>query len=346
MNINITSEDPLVNEFLEIFEVLKKRPNKFLVHDIFLTTEFNQYLTKFDLKGSNFITELINNGESVVTNRKAFHQLQDNLWISYLEVDIDSEESTVGEITFYYDTKESESIIYELLENLQSLEDATDIDLQESKVNYLSQINNSLQIININLENTSVSGYHNKDITKQINKLIKKINKSSKGISVFCGERGLGKTFATKFVCQEVDRISIFIPFNLIDHTINNPEFRNLISSDKKYLLIIDDCEFLYSFGKNNNFSGNILQLIDGFLSDQINLQILLVWNLDQEDIDDNILNSNNILDIIQFEYLDVKVANSLSEDLELKQTFTEPLKLVDVMRGSKLNKNKKIGLE
>jgi putative ribosome biogenesis GTPase RsgA len=52
-----------------------------------------------------------------------------------------------------------------------------------------------------------------------------KIKKSEKGLSVLWGERGTGKTSIINYLADKLDRIVIFIPNNLIEHTINNPDF-------------------------------------------------------------------------------------------------------------------------
>lgn len=339
------------SEFSSIFEVLKKRPNKFILHDVFLADEFYEHIEKYEInrQESNYISELIKTDSGNIINRRVCHKLKSStqlgeLWVSFLEFEVGTDESTISEVCFHYDDPKNETIIFEIVDNLTSLQEEFD-DSKISKIKCLTQSASTLEISNVILNPVTIEGFYNKSIEKKIKSCVKKINKNKKGISILCGERGLGKTEAVKFICQEISRESIFIPNNLVDHSINNAEFKNTISSGK-YMLVIDDCEFLYTFGKNNFFTSNILQMIDGFLSDQLNLHILLIFNTDVEDVDYNLVNSNNLINLIEFEPLDTKVANALFEDLELKQSVKEPIRLIDVLKNTDFSGNKKIGLE
>ena len=140
--------------------------------------------------------------------------------------------------------------------------------------------------------------------------------------------------------------MSIYIPINLIEQSINNPEFINFIKKYESCLLIVDDCEFLYSFGKNNFFSSNIIQLIDGFFSDELNLQIILLFNSCKEEIDNCLLDSNNIIDVIEFDLLDSKTATDLSESIGKDRKFKDDVKLIEVLNNKKKTKKEGIGLK
>lgn len=343
MNVNISTEDSSINDFLTIFDTLKKRPHKFLVHDVFFTTQFIDAIKNYKIIDTNYITELITGKESTL-NRKVFYQFEDNFWISFLEIDVDSEDSTISEVCFYYEDTKFESNIWKILDNLSSLSLIENI--QDFKTGYISQTSGQVEVINLDLNGISIDSYHNKNVVKKLNGIVKKINKTERGLTIFSGERGLGKTTAAKYIAQQIQRNTVFVPGNLIDHTINNPEFKNLLSPNKKYLIIIDDCELLYTFGKNNFFTSNILQMVDGFLADNLNLQIMLIYNQEVDDIDENILHANNLLDVVEFEYLDVKTANNLLEELDLKQNVKDCIRLIEVFKTSTYAKNSKIGLE
>jgi hypothetical protein len=344
MNINISGDNSTINDFLIIFEELKKRPHKFLVHDVFSSKEFYEAIDVFDPQIKCQENELIKHGQDYLINRRKLIRLPQNIWISYLETDPNSDESAINEVCFYYEHISDESKVFDIIEKFSSIIDNFEDDEQHN-IKYLTQINNVLQLVNFNQPTVEISGFYNKSIVKKLQKLAKQIDKKQKGLSIFCGERGLGKTEAIKWISQQVEREVIFIPYNLVDLSINNPDFKNLLQPNKKYLLLIDDCEFLYSFGKNNFFTANILQLIDGFLSGTLNLQIVLIYNQDLDEIDQNIVDCNNLIEIIEFDYLDAKIANSLSEDLEIKQTFNESVKLIDVLNHTKFQKQQKIGL-
>jgi hypothetical protein len=70
-------------------------------------------------------------------------------------------------------------------------------------------------------------------------------------------------------------------------------------------------------FVKSNFIVNNLLQLVDGFLSDTVDLSIVAIFNVEcSEEIDHNLMNCNNLIDIIYFDELEISEANELSEHL------------------------------
>ena len=215
-------------------------------------------------------------------------------------------------------------------------------------MNTLSVSNAVLEISPLDYtEFKNFEDYYNENTLKSISKLIKKIKKSERGLSILWGERGSGKTYAAKHISQEIDRMSIFIPNNMVDTTINNPDFKSFLRRHPKSMIIVDDCEIFFNevYTKSNIFTNNMIQLIDGFLSTDINLQILLLFNVEEEsDIDHTLLECNNLIDVIEFEYLDLESASDLSKSLGIKGKIDTDMKLIDIING-KRRKNIPIGL-
>ena len=66
-------------------------------------------------------------------------------------------------------------------------------------------------------------------------------------------------------------------------------------------MIVIDDCEFNYPNNtKSNYLTNNMLQLVDGFLSDTVNVHFLLIFN-DGSNIDPIIRNSNKFISELTF---------------------------------------------
>jgi hypothetical protein len=348
MNININREESNINDFLIIFEHLGNRPNRLIIHDSFSGKDFHGILDSIvikDEKISNQFTELLSKNGNYVINKKSIRQIDEKIWISFLELNKSSENYIVNEICFYYDGEDKIETVNKIVDSLLDyIVDYSDDSID--KVNCLSIVNNALELQSINFSEIEVDGYYNITTTKQIDKLVKSIKKNKKGLSILHGERGLGKTNAVKYISSKVDRMSIYIPINLIEQSINNPEFINFIKKYESCLLIVDDCEFLYSFGKNNFFSSNIIQLIDGFFSDELNLQIILLFNSCKEEIDNCLLDSNNIIDVIEFDLLDSKTATDLSESIGKDRKFKDDVKLIEVLNNKKKTKKEGIGLK
>jgi hypothetical protein len=352
MNININKEDSAINDFLLIFDGFKQRPNRLVIHDTLSGKEFDEIIQKnivSEKMDSNFLTEFLPSDDDYVVNRKVLKQLNDHLWISYVEINKNSENFLVNEVCFYYkDSQQEKDIDIIFLEISECVVDYEDNKIDKVNTLYLSGNNLELEPVSINQE-IEIDNMYSTKVVKDVEKLIKLIKKKNKGLSILTGERGLGKTNMCKYISSKVDRMSIFIPNNMIEHTINNPEFRSFIKTHDKCLLIIDDCEFLYNpvYGKMNYFTNNILQLVDGFISDHLNLQVLLVFNDDEEYLDENLLECNNLLNVIDFELLDSDTATELSKSIGDNKKFKDETKLVDVFNFKK-DKNIKgnIGLK
>jgi len=346
MNININKEDSSINDFLLIFDGMKQRPNRLVIHDTLSGKEFDEIIQKniiSEKMDSNFLTEFLPSDDDYIINRKVLRQLNDDLWISYVEINKNSESFLVNEVCFYYkDVKQEKELDEIFLEISECVVDYDDDNIDKVNTLYLSNNLLELEPLIINQE-IEIDNMYTSKIIKEVDKLVKTIKKKNKGLSIFTGEKGLGKTNMCKYLASKVDRMSIFIPNNMVEQTINNPEFRNFIKKYDKCLLIVDDCEFLYNpvYGKMNYFTNNILQLIDGFISDHLNLQVILVFNDIEENLDENLLDCNNLLNIIEFELLDAETASDLSKSIGNNKKFKEESRLIDVF-NSKKNKNKK----
>jgi hypothetical protein len=96
---------------------------------------------------------------------------------------------------------------------------------------------------------------------------------------------------------------------------------------------------------KINPFTNNILQLVDGFLSDNLNLQIILLFNEIEEDLDNDLLDSNSLIDVLEITNLDAEIATDLSKNLGNNKKYKESVRLIEVVQNKKFDKIEKIGL-
>jgi hypothetical protein len=351
MNININREDSNINDFLIIFDQMKVRPNRLIVHDSFSGQSFDKIIKKNIKEGeklsSNYVTEFIPSDDDYIVNKKVLIQLDDNLWISYIEINSQSESFLVNDVCIFYKDEEQTEIVNKIISEISECILDYENDTFD-KINTLSVTNGALDIepLKINFDIDIDLMYDSKSL-KKTEKLIKSIKKKDKGISILHGERGVGKTTIGKYIASKVDRMTIFIPNNMVDQSVNNPEFRSFIKKFDKLLLVIDDCEFLYSpmYGKMSYFTNNILQLVDGFLSDHLSLQILLIFNSEYDEIDETLIESNNLIDTIEFGLIDVDLANELSKEIGKSKGIKNDCRLVDVFNGGASGSKKTIGL-
>lgn len=346
LNLNINKDDSELNDFLFAWEQFESRPNKIVIHNTYSSKLFNELFSEY-IEERNFFTEVIPSDEEFIINDKMFVKINEGVYCSYIIIDRRHENSIISEITFYYKSESDFEMVQELVEKLNSCI----VGFDEDEYNIINTI--SLSASGLELEPIDISEfnfddfemYYSKSTYKEINKLVKDIKKSNKGLSILYGERGTGKTSVINYLASKLDRIVIFIPNNMIEHTINNSEFRKFLKRYARPIIIIDDCEMLFHeyFTKSNTFVNNLLQMTDGFLSDSIEANVIAIFNVDNEDeIDHSLLESNNLLKVIEFDYLSIDESNELSEHIGNKKTAKNKSRVLDIIRNNKKPKDKK----
>jgi hypothetical protein len=350
LNININKDESNINDFLYCWSEFGTRPNKIVVYNTYSTVEFNKIISEMILH-KNIFTEIIPSESSLVLNDKILIKISDELYLSYIVIDRNQENSIINEISFFYkDYKEGSKSVQEIIEKLNScIFDFCEED--GNNLNTISFNNGVLEIepidgSKIDIDNFDI--YYSKDTFKEVEKVIKKIKKSDKGLSILYGERGTGKTSVINYISSKLDRIVIFIPNNMIEQTINNPEFRKFLKKYYKPVIILDDCEMMFNevFAKSNIFVNNMLQMVDGFLSDSIEVNIIAIFNVDDEDeIDHSLLDCNNLIASLKFDELSDDEASELSKHIGHDKLYKNNTKLVDIIKGRKTKTKVEIGL-
>lgn len=349
INLNINKDDSDLNNFLYCWDQFGTRPNKIIIHNTYSCKLFND-LFKDIIRDKNFFTEVLpsDDGEFVI-NDKMFVKIDDGVYCSYIVFDRNYETSIVSEISFFYKEESHFNIIQELVEKLNNC--VINYEDDYSIINTISIGLNGLELEPIDISDKNYDNidlFYNKETFKGINKLIKDIKNSNVGLSVLYGERGTGKTSIINYLSSKLDRIVIFIPNTMIEQTINNQEFRKFLKRYNKPIIVLDDCETLFSYyySKTSLLSNNLLQIIDGFLSNSIEVNVIAIFNTnDENEIDSTLLESNNLLRTLYFEYLSEDESNELSEHLNNKKSHKTKSRLIDIVKNTKKPKCKKFGL-
>jgi len=348
LNLNVNKDDAELNDFLHCWEQFESRPNKIVIHNTYSTSLFVELLNNYIVE-RNYFTEVLPDEESFIINDKMFVKISDYIYCSYIVIDRKHENSIVNEITFFYKSEDNFETIQEIVEKLNSCAVNFEEDANNLNTVVLSSTS-GLEIEPIDMSDFDIDNfnlYYTKQTGKDINKLVKEIKKSNKGLSILHGERGTGKTSVINYLASKLGRIVIFIPNNMIEHTINNPEFRKFLKRYIKPVIIIDDCEMLFHeyFTKSNMFANNLLQMVDGFLSDSMEVNIIAIFNVVSEDeIDHSLLESNNLLKVIEFDSLSPEESTELSEYLGNNKQYKNKTSVLDIIRNKKPRERKELG--
>lgn len=348
INLNVNKDDSNLNDFLYCWDKFKSRPNKIVIHNTYSTKQFLSIVEKIE-QSKNVFTEIIPDYDDYIINDKILVQLSDNFYISYVVIDRNLDSSIVSDVVFYYKEPDDFINISKLIDELESTI-VNFTDEESYNLNTLNFSNGALEIEPIEhmvTDDENVESYYSHKTFKSISKLIKKIKKSDKGLSILWGDRGTGKTSIINHLADKLDRIIIFIPNNLLDVTLSNPDFRKFIKKYQKPIIVLDDCEMIFSeyFTKSNIIVNNLLQLVDGYLSDGLKINIITIFNVESEsEIDHTLLDCNNLIDVVEFDYLSSDESNELSKILGNKSTHKTKSRLIEVLNKRNNTKEKRLG--
>jgi putative ribosome biogenesis GTPase RsgA len=345
IQLNITKDDSDLNDFLIVWKEMGERPSRISIHNTYLTKLFDQIIKDKVVK-KNVFTEVTPYDNYLIIDDKMFIKINDDCYLSYVVSDRMSEDSFIDTITFFY--RSGYDGVQEIIDDLNdAILDFSDDDANNSNTIILTQWGLEIEPVVSSIETDGIDEYYNSETFKSINKLIKSIKKSDKGLGIIYGQRGLGKTTMINYLSSKLDRIVIFIPNSMIDHTINNPEFRKFLKRYDKPILILDDCELFLgdNWGRSNLTTSNLLQMVDGFLSESINCNIVTIFNVDSEDfIDESLIDCNNLHDVIEFKNLTPEEATGLSKSLGFNKKYKSKSKLIDVLKKRNSNETQDIG--
>ena len=176
------------------------------------------------------------------------------------------------------------------------------------------------------------------DDFKEIHKLVEdKIMSSDKGLIMFHGLPGTGKTSYVKWFLQNTPKKVIFMPPYLATQ-LSSPGFINFIADAcKDSLLVIEDAEeILASRNAGGNMAiSNLLNITDGLLSDIFNIQILATFNCKISEVDEALRRKGRIIAEYEFKELSIDKAQKLSDKLGFNKKITKPIVLTDVFNQS-----------
>lgn len=345
LKININKDDSGLNDFLYLWDIFKTRPNKVLIHGTFDFKETENFFDQYEKV--NKFTEIICLETDDIINDKVLLKSNECVYISYIAVDKLTESAVISDITIYYSSSEDADEVNEIIKSISEYQLIDDLE-EGHNLNVVSLSNNSIELEEIKYDDIDIDNieeYYSKQTFKDLSKWLKKSKKQQSGLSILYGKRGTGKSSVIKYLATKLDRNLIFVPNNLVDLTINSSDFSKFLRKHENPILILDDCEMIFNefFTKSNIIANNLMQLVDGLLSNK--LSIITIFNVeDKSEIDHNLIECNNLIDIIEFTDLSNSEANQLSELLGYKQKHKNDIRLLDLIKNTKSDNKKRLG--
>lgn len=174
--------------------------------------------------------------------------------------------------------------------------------------------------------------------------LMNRFKHETKGLVLFHGEPGTGKTYYIRHLLRKMsanNKIVIYMPPNLVDHLVE-PGFMTFLSgaiaehsSDGNFcVLLIEDAEPLLTqrdSGARIQGITNLLNMTDGLLNDMLNLQIVCTFNVHLKQLDKALLRPGRLIARKEFKAMNALDANRLANQLGIKHHFNSPATLSEV---------------
>lgn len=316
----IPTNQIFVNKFDFLPSQIKIKKNFSLeIIDFMLTSGFNLLVenriqSKWESKESLFINE---KKEIMVTLKVSNNN--GNNWCSEL-IFIYSYKN--GEFEKQFDLNEINKFISET--------NKSGINLIKSEMGHLDTENFIMDVPDID-----VSLNYGDEFIKIHETIINRLNKDKdKGIILFHGEPGTGKTTYIKYLTKLIKNKEIlFVPPSMSE-SLSEPSIIPFLMEHKNSILIIEDAEKVISDREINGSSAgvsNILNLTDGILGDCLNIQIIATFNMKREKIDTALLRKGRLIAEHKFSRLSIESTNRLLKHLGKEKIVNEEMTLSDI---------------
>jgi hypothetical protein len=187
--------------------------------------------------------------------------------------------------------------------------------------------------------------HYNKDFQSIHKEVVKQLNKKDiKGLYLFHGQPGTGKSTYIKYLIHQLKKKVIFISPKMAGE-LDNLSMTPFLLDNRNTVLVIEDAEELITSReevRNSNLS-MLLNLTDGLLGESLGIQIIATFNTDIKNIDKALLRKGRLSTIYEFKPLDIDRANKLLFSLGIMETVNQPLPVADIFNFDKDNHYKPV---
>ncbi|NBO22012.1 AAA family ATPase [bacterium] len=179
-------------------------------------------------------------------------------------------------------------------------------------------------------------------------KMIKRITDETKGLILFHGEPGTGKTQYIRMLLEQLTKLNksiLYVPPGFSDH-LTDPAMIEFISDwvfeeDRDCILLIEDAEPLLESRSNGNVRStgisNLLNMTDGILNDMLGLMVIATFNTSISKIDTALLRPQRLIARKEFCKISEGQAKKLAKALGIKLPKIEyPATLAEFYTSSK----------
>ena len=302
-------------------------------HDKFLELLNLTFPNLKSLTTSDYFTK----DDGLCYNYQMFHDEDKEILIS-LKIETKPKKYSVTEATFYFHAKNKEKVT----NILYSLRKYGVKETIKNTINIVcADANGNLYMKSFEIKKPNLSLEDNyENITELYDDLLKRLNtKDDKGIVLFSGKPGGGKTSFIRFLLSKIRKTVIYLPPDMATR-ISSPEFIPFLMDYPNSVLVIEDAENVIKTreGGGSQSIANILNLGDGLLSDVLHIQIIATFNCDYKEIDEALLRKGRLICKHEFIELSTEKAQKLSDKLGFKTIINEPMLLSEIYNQDEKN--------
>jgi SpoVK/Ycf46/Vps4 family AAA+-type ATPase len=159
--------------------------------------------------------------------------------------------------------------------------------------------------------------------------VVQKLAKNDKGLYLFHGPPGTGKTTYIKYLTSLVKKDFIFVPTSMLDRFINDPDVLGMMVRRKKAVLVLEDAEKILTSrdSGDNPFISTLLNLSDGIMADILKTAIIVTFNSNEKNIDKAIKRKGRTMVDYKFAKLSNEDAKKLAKALKFKKEHIDEIK-------------------
>lgn len=173
------------------------------------------------------------------------------------------------------------------------------------------------------------------------NKLSELLKSDNKGLIIFHGQPGTGKTHYIRTLLKDVTRMNknvLYVPSNFIDSFLD-PNFITFLSDwileqNNPTIILLEDAESLVESrdsGVRSLGISNLLNITDGILNDILGTQIILTFNTKLDYIDGALLRPERLLARKEFTNLSIDQSQKLIDHLKIDHEAKDEMSLADI---------------
>lgn len=230
----------------------------------------------------------------------------------------------LAQILFLF--KNNNTSIYQILNSITK----SNLEwIEESYIDMIVATDHGLGLRSITLdpvEDFDLNIHYGESFQSYNDKLLERLDKKDKGIVMFHGPPGTGKTHYIRSLIPRLTKMNkrvIIIPKHVLSN-LESPAFNTFMIenfAEERIVFIIEDAESIVakresSGGYRSELVSTLLNITDGILNDIFNIQVILTFNTELSSIDDALLRKGRLISKYEFENLDRDTAKKLADKI------------------------------